>query len=74
MNSAELNPQVNILLGSDLPNKDLLNEKVKLLNACEGCVGYIKDCDNCGQKIEILNGKPLNYHEGSIHRCGRQRY
>jgi hypothetical protein len=43
------------------------NEKV----ACEHCVGYIRDCDYCGQKIEILEGKPVNYHEGSIHRCGR---
>ncbi|CAN5376704.1 hypothetical protein BH18THE2_BH18THE2_25040 [soil metagenome] len=38
---------------------------------CDSCVGFIKDCDHCGQRIEILNGRPLNYHEGSIHRCGR---
>ena len=44
-----------------------------LKSACNTCLGYIKDCDNCGQKIEILNGHPLNYHEGSIHRCGRRR-
>ena len=29
------------------------------LKGCSGCVGYIKSCDNCGSKIEILNGKPL---------------
>ena len=28
-----------------------------------------KACDNCGQKIEILDGKPLDYHAGSYHRC-----
>ena len=51
--------------------KDSSQNNPKLQSACSKCVGYIKDCDNCGQKIEILNGRPLNYHEGSIHRCGR---
>ena len=45
------------------------NETPKLKSACSECKGYIKTCDNCGQKIEILNGKPLDYHAGSYHRC-----
>ena len=45
----------------------------RLKGACSDCCGYIKNCDNCGQKIEILNGKPLDYHAGSLHRCGRGR-
>lgn len=47
---------------------DFQNEFPKLQSACSKCVGYIKNCDNCGQKIEILNHRPLNYHEGSLHR------
>jgi hypothetical protein len=48
-------------------------ETPKLQSGCWQCKGFIKNCDNCGSKIEILNGRPLNYHEGSIHRCGRGR-
>jgi hypothetical protein len=36
---------------------------------CSDCVGYIKDCKYCGAKIEILEGKVLDYHAGSAHRC-----
>lgn len=47
----------------------------KLKGACSSCVGYINNCNTCGQKIEILNGKPLDYHAGTYHRCtGRSRY
>jgi hypothetical protein len=49
------------------------NSNPRLQAACNSCIGYIKNCDNCGKKIEILNGRPLNYHEGSLHRCGRGR-
>lgn len=58
----------NSELNSSLP-------KPKQKDACSGCVGYIKNCNTCGQKIEILNGKPLDYHAGTYHRCpGRPRY
>jgi hypothetical protein len=63
-----------ISYGSSGTFKDTENSNPKLQAACDACVGYIKNCDYCGQKIEILNGKPLNYHEGSLHRCGRPRY
>lgn len=49
------------------------NPNPKLQSACSKCVGYVKNCDNCGEKIEILNHRPMNYHEGSLHRCGRGR-
>jgi hypothetical protein len=51
-----------------------INISQKTKGACSSCVGYIKSCDSCGAKIEILNGRPLNYHEGSYHRCRRDRY
>jgi len=35
--------------------------------------GYIRDCKFCGEKIEILEGKALNYGEGSPHRCLNRR-
>ena len=53
--------------------KDSVNELPKVQSACSKCVGYIKNCDNCGEKIEILNHRPLNYHEGSLHRCLQKR-
>lgn len=46
--------------------------KVSLKGACSSCAGYIKNCRDCGQKIEILNGKPLDYHVGSYHNCPRR--
>ena len=55
-------------------NDNILNISLpQLKTACSSCRGYIKNCDNCGNKIEILNGKPLDYHAGSLHRCGRGR-
>lgn len=62
MNISSSSPEINI------------SQKQK--GACDACVGFIKNCDSCGAKIEILNGRPLNYHEGSLHRCSgiRGRY
>lgn len=54
-------------------NENLTFSTSQLKGGCSSCTGYIKNCDHCGQKIEILNGKPLDYHEGSLHRCGRGR-
>jgi len=60
---------------SESANIDLSISVPKLKGACSSCAGYIKNCRDCGQKIKILNGEPLDYHVGSLHRCrGSRRY
>lgn len=48
------------------------DSQLKLKGACNSCIGYVRDCKFCGQKIEILEGKVLDYHAGSAHRCRRR--